>query len=145
MSIFRKVELEFKGKIYTIAPDQTLGAIATIEEHFPVIQLIGALQTQTIKIVELSECVRDVLEYAGAEGITTEQVYDEIMGAGNAQAAIVVTLTKLIQIAIPDSQLKRIEKLQEAQDAGNITTPGKPKRKPATRRKSSSRSTKRSS
>ncbi len=147
MSIFRKVELEFKGEVYTIHPDKTMGAIATIEEHFPVIQLISALQNNTIKVTALCACVKDVLEYAGAEDITIEQVYDEIMGAGNAQSAIIITLTKLIQLAIPDSQLKRIEKMQKAAEEANLPT-GEDKKTPGkrtTRRKSSSRSTKRSS
>lgn len=139
MSVFQDVCIEWDGKKYTIPSDQVLKAIAIIEEHFTIQQLISNMSnSENIKLVKLTSCIGEVLRYAGAD-VSDEKVYAGMFKEGEAREKVMQTIQVLVMMMLPP------EKLAEIEDGGNTGTPGKrtTRKRTTTRRKSSKVSTKR--
>ncbi len=137
MSIFEKVTLEWKNKKFVIEPENVLKAIAIIEEHFTVNELIQDMAAERIKVSRLCSCMGDVLRFAGSD-VTDEELYAGMYGGGDGQAKVVATIQTLILMVIPPEQLKAVETAP-----GKSTTTTRTRRTTTKKRSSSSRSTKR--
>lgn len=84
MAIFEPVTLEWKGKSYTIAPDQVLKAIAIAEDLMPLGTLHRAMASGSLPIAKICMVFGGLLRYAGAE-VKDEEVYDAMFEGQGAE------------------------------------------------------------
>lgn len=101
--MFQPVDFIWHDKVYTIAPNRILGAIATIEEHFTFQDLAEAMKTKKFLLTKLSRAYGDVLRYAGAT-VTDDEVYVGMFD-GNMHANIQIAVNTLLTMMIPPSIL----------------------------------------
>lgn len=122
MSIFQEVGLTWKGIEYTVPADKVMGLIEVIEDVLTLEELGG---TNGIRRAKVSKAFAVALRYAGANGVSQQEVYNNFFDPTKA-VEIQTIITSLLMMMIPP------EHLQES-TAKKKTTPRKPaKRRTAT-------------
>lgn len=107
MSIFDPITLGWDGKTYTVPARNVLEAIARIEEHITLTDLLRS-RGGSIPLAKLSRAYASVLRAAGATDITDEAVYRgmfaETVGAVNNVQMITDVVGGLLHMMIPKDQ-----------------------------------------
>ena len=117
-AIFDPIELTWNGKTYRIESHNILKAIARVEEHFTLVQLIEQAKTNSVSTSKLAMAYGTVLRFAGAE-VTDEEVFEGVLGVGTMKAEDMAThLTTLLSMLLPRSVKALAE--AEAQSRGNV-------------------------
>lgn len=112
MSRFSPVTLVWDGVEYTIPADKMMRAIAIIEDH----TTLSELQSGP-KPTRIAGAFAAVLTFAGAKGVTDEDVYAALFRTGEAAADVVNAVTNLILMMIPPEHLTK--------GSGGNAAPGK--------------------
>jgi len=116
MPVFEKVELEWKGKTYTIPPRRVLEAIARIEDHVTMEQLSSIAERP--RLAQLSRAYAAALEVAGAR-VNADEVYEALFTGDDRIAPAILGLLVMM---LPPAARKKIEGPPEG-DQGNAITP----------------------
>lgn len=114
-SLFEEVTLRFDhgdGPVdYPIPPEKIFGAISVIEDHVTLKELAdGVSRTGNISMTRIARAYAAVLEYAGAKGVTNEQVYVAMFNKGIGQAAVVSAVNGLLGLMIPPAAIREASK-----------------------------------
>lgn len=104
MNKFKPVSLTWQGNTYTIAPDRMMGAIGRIEDFITLVEIERyTQQSRTLPMAKLASAFAAVLTYAGAAGVTAEDVYAAMFstkanddGQAAAMSAVMVLLTMMV-------------------------------------------------
>lgn len=135
--VFQDVHLEWDGKRYTVPSDRMMGAIARIEEHVTLSELLKTgRERETVKLAVLARAYATVLRYAGAD-VTDEDVYGGMFAGMSQTAAVRAAVESLMAMMVPPQAIAAV------QNAGGAVTPGNLNRR--ARRAAASSSRKRTS
>lgn len=99
-SPFDDIHLGWQGKTLTIPAHRVMGAIKRIEDHVTLAELQADAGRGTLRLGKLSAAYADVLRYAGANGVTEEDVYAGMFGV-DAQKNVVGAIAGLLGMMIP--------------------------------------------
>jgi len=104
--VFRDLELEWQGVVYSIPANRIMGAIARIEEVVTLPELQAYAQRGTAPVAKLSMAFGSVLRYAGAD-ISDDEVYAAALAENAEESGGVLTaVMNVMQIMIPPDVLK---------------------------------------
>jgi hypothetical protein len=117
MAVFSDVELEWQGQLYTIASDRMMKAIAIIEGHITVSEILLVTVGRSIPLSKLCMAYAAVLRYAGAR-VTDEQVYESVFDGADVQGTMSRAVEKLMTMMLPASTRARLEAEAAAEMAG---------------------------
>jgi hypothetical protein len=95
MAVFEAIELEWKGKTYTIPPKRVLEAIAAIEDHIT----LAELDSERPRMAKLSRAFASALKIAGVRSISADDVYEALFG--EERDAISSAAFKLMLMMLP--------------------------------------------
>lgn len=84
-AIFDPIEIEWDGKPYRIEPQNILKAIARVEEHITLAQLVKQAESGSVSSSKLSMAFGTLIRFAGAKA-TDEEVFERVLGAGSLNA-----------------------------------------------------------
>lgn len=101
--MFQSVSLSWNGKDYAIPADRMMGAIASIEVHLTLGELMQQSQGGKPKLASLAQAYGALLEYAGVKKEKRFDTFaDEVYIAmfGNADGAKIVGAATRVLIAI---------------------------------------------
>ncbi len=109
MGAYDPVELDWRGKTYSIPPRKVLGAIARVEEHLTFTELLGHAGRNTVATAKLAMAFGSLLRYAGAD-VTDDDVYEGMfaasVGSSEGADAIVTAISILMSMMIPPGARK---------------------------------------
>lgn len=97
---FDDIHLGWQGKTLTIPAHRVMGAIKRIEDHVTLAELQADAGRGTLRLGKLAAAYADVLRYAGAAGVTEEDVYAGMFGV-EAQKNVVGAIASLLGMMIP--------------------------------------------
>jgi hypothetical protein len=103
--VFQDVRLEWHGKPLTIPARKIMGAIAVIERHITLKELGSAARDrETVPLAALASAWAAVLNYAGAEEVSNEEIYRDMLGGGTGNT-IIPAIEGLMAMMIPPQTL----------------------------------------
>lgn len=122
-SLFADKTFGWDGVTYTIPARQVLEAIARVEEHITLPELLAFGARSTIPTSKLSRAYGELIRYAGGQ-VTDEEVYQgmfsAMVGAPEHSNAIVTACAGLIQMMVPKSKGNPVRAPgEEAPNLGN--------------------------
>lgn len=101
MSIFVDATLPWEGKEYTVPASKIMGLIDVIEES---VTLEDLSRGGGIKRGKMSKAYRDALVYAGAQGVTQEDVYSAFYNLDDPNQVQMI-ITNILTLMIPPAHL----------------------------------------
>ena len=113
MSIFEKIEISWKGEDYVVQPDKVMGLIEVIEDTITLEELANG---KGIKRSKISRAFYDVLRYAGAKGISREEIYSGLFDPSKS-VEMQEIINTLLTMMIPPEHLRSGEESPKAQAA----------------------------
>lgn len=124
-SAFDDVQIEWKGRTYTIPSRNMMRAIALIEDHVTMPELQRYGERNTAPVSRLSSAFASVLRFAGAPGVKDEDVYDAMFSGGDDAAAVATSVQVLLAMMVPKSARERMyEKAGGDLESGNSAPAG---------------------
>jgi hypothetical protein len=103
--VFQDVRLAWGDRSFTIPAHKIMGAIAVIERHITLKELgTAARDRETVPLAALASAWAAVLNYAGAEDVSNEEIYRDMLGGGAANT-IIPAIEGLMAMMIPPAQL----------------------------------------
>ena len=134
MALFESQSLMWKGETYVIPSDRMLGAIATIEEHFTIMEMLAASHGRP-PLVKISRAFAALLRYAGCK-VSDEEMYRSIFDPqANIMERIEAALVTFLLMMTPPAQLSTSQAKGAA--SGNRRAASRPSKR-STRRRSAS-------
>jgi hypothetical protein len=133
--MFQPITIKWGGDEYTIPANGVLKAIAIIEEHFTLADMVQQIRTNTVKMATLACAWGNLLRHLGAK-VTDEEVYAGLFEGDSEEITqrIVTTVNMLMVIMVPAKKKTTI-----ATETDAMTNPDTAPRQ----RRSSNRSTRR--
>lgn len=121
---FEAVTLSWKGRDYTIPPDNVLKCIAKIEDVFTLGELAGFQIRGHIPLAKVSQAYALVLRHAGAH-VSDDEVYSALFASGGSDAyqVAVQAVYTLQAMMIPPEQLRAKSGKGEATSARAASSP----------------------
>jgi len=146
MGGFDEIKLGWQGKTYAIPANSAMRAIALIEEHITMQELVQYAQRGTAPIGRLANAYASILRFAGCK-VEDFEVYLGMFGNDGGQEAIAASVNGLLTMMIPSDLRKRMEqglapkkpvllKGEKEPDLGNSRETAKATSKPTTRSRS---------
>jgi hypothetical protein len=129
MSSFVDVVLNWDGKQYTIKAYRVLGAVARIEDHVTMVELMQAAQAGSMPVAKVAMALGAVLKYAGAPA-TPEDVYEHILTSSGA--AVLECLNSILELVVPPS-LREVKQVKDPFAAAAAVTAVAPSSKKRTK------------
>ena len=102
MSVFKDVKLQWYDKSFIIPANQVLKAIAIIETHLVFSELVDQLSTGKVSISKMSMAYADVLNFAGANDVTGDEVYKGMFDEDNRKQVVEAVKTLVFMMIPPD-------------------------------------------
>src|SRR5262245_53091087 len=119
MAVFEAIELEWKGKTYTIPPKRVLEAIAAMEDHITLAQLSSFGEQP--QLAKLSRAFAAALRVARAN-VDPDEVYEALFS--DARTGIAESALKLMLMMLPPSVRATVNETPTGGGAeGNATPP----------------------
>lgn len=128
--VFEDITLGWNDKNYVIPADRVLGAVARIEHHVTLQELLAYGERGTAPMAVLARAYASVLRYAGAQ-ITDDEVYKGMFSDGDTLKIVDDLMSGLLGMMLPPEEQQSVK----GHNPGNSRKAGK---------RSSKRSTKRS-
>lgn len=116
MQAFEDVNLSWHGTDYTIRANRVMGAIARIEQHVTLSELIEMSQKGRIRFGQIAQAYASVLRYAGAS-VTDDACYLGLFKENRATVAN-AALAGLLKMLLPPDTFAAAEYPQ-----GNVEAP----------------------
>jgi hypothetical protein len=124
--VFDPVHLEWDGKRYTIAPDRVMGAIARVEQHVTLGELLNcAKERGSVPLATIANAYASVLQYAGGQ-VDAAVIYRAMMRDKNRADLMSAAIGGLAAMMLPPNR-------------DGASSPGKPNRRARRAAASSSR------
>lgn len=98
---FDPVTLAWGGKEYSIPADKMMRVIAVIEDVVTLAELKRYHDKGGAPLAKLSEAFAAALSFAGATGVTADEVYLAMFGTEEDQAQAATAVVGLLQIMAP--------------------------------------------
>jgi hypothetical protein len=134
MSLFESQTLMWKGETYVIPSNRMLGAIATIEEHLTVNEMVVAAFGRP-SMVKIARAFGALLRYAGCK-VSDDEVYQSIFDPqANHVERIQEALAVFLMIMTPPADLTHSPAMGAA--SGNRSAASKPSKRSIKRRSAS--------
>lgn len=141
MGIFTDKRFAWDGVDYVIPARSVLEAIARVEEHVTLAELLAFGTRKTIPAARLARAYGELIRFAGGE-VTDEEVYDgmfaAMVGSPDHAGAIVTACAGLIQLLVPKK--KGTPVLAPGEEAPTVGNSPKSASKPGSRSAGSGRS-----
>lgn len=129
MSIFKDIELTWRGDTYAIPGTSLLPLIARIEdEAATVFELCAMFAQNKPKATVIGKAIATTLRHLGAKAVDDEEIYDEATRDGKAReyllalVQIVVPIRKSDDISKDDAQIEKKD-LNTASSKDGISPP----------------------
>ena len=97
MSINKKITLDWKGKEYSVLI--TMRHVDEIEQDFNLTIFANRLSMGDCRYTQLARLIAKVLNFAGAEDVTQEMIYCEVLGGGSIDPNKAIKMGKVIASA----------------------------------------------
>ena len=134
MAVFESQSLEWKGKTYVIPSNRMLGAVAEIEEHITVNEMVVSAFGRP-SMVKISRAFGGLLRYAGCK-VSDDEIYESIFDPqANHIERIQAALATLLMIMTPPANLVYAPAVGTS--SGNRSAASRPSKR-STRRRSAS-------
>lgn len=106
MAVFEEVKLTWKGREYSIPPDQVLRLIAKVEDIIPFAEL-ASISPRKVPFARIAAAYGAMLRHAGA-AVTDEEVYEGMWaGGGKDLKRLAVTAVLTLQaLMVPPAALR---------------------------------------
>lgn len=132
MPAFESVKLTWHDRVFDIPPNKLLGAIARIEDFLTLAEITRFALAGSAPLAKIAQAYAAVLTYAGAHGVTADDVYYGMFSGdpgdmANAQNAIATLLGMMVP---PGATIAATEA------PANLPPADAPSSKPPTRRRS---------
>jgi hypothetical protein len=114
--MFNPVVLKWGTETYTVPPNKTLMAIATVENVLTLGELHTFSERRAVPVAHIAQAYGALLRFAGAR-VTDEEVYAGMFGGGDVDANAAVT--SLLAMMLPPAHM--------ASKAGHVSSEGKAK------------------
>ena len=101
--VFDDITLGWHDKTYVIPADRVLGAVARIEQHITLHEILAYSERGTAPMAVLAQAYASVLRYAGAE-ITDNEVYAGMFTDGDTTQIVSQLLNGLLGMMLPPSE-----------------------------------------
>ncbi len=102
--IFQEITLVWAGREYRIPPDQVMPAIAIVEDHVLLGDVVQAARRGAVPLAKLSRAFGAVLRFAGAR-VSDDEVYAGMFKRGSQRDAAEAAVNTLLTMMIPPEQL----------------------------------------
>lgn len=125
MAIFEEIQLDWKGKTYSIPPDKVLRCIAQMEDIVTLGRLHEFMATGQIPLVKLSRAFASALRFAGAR-VSDDEVYSGMFEAGTqeTQRRALEAISVLQTLMVPPEHLRQADaKLASTVDRADSSKP----------------------
>ena len=134
MAVFESQSLGWKGETYVIPAQRMLGAIATIEEHITVNEMVVSAFGRP-SMVKIARAFGALLRYAGCK-VSDDEVYQSIFDPqANHVERIQEALAVFLMIMTPPADLTHSPAMGAA--SGNRSAASKPSKRSIKRRSAS--------
>jgi len=101
--VFDDITLGWHDKTYIIPADRVLGAVARIEQHITLHEILAYSERGTAPMAVLAQAYASVLRYAGAQ-IADSEVYEGMFADGDTTQIVSQLLNGLLGMMLPPSQ-----------------------------------------
>lgn len=106
MSVFEPYEINWCGRDYVIPADQILRAIAVVEQHVTLHELMEVMaKRQTVKMGTMAAAYAALLRFVGVK-TTDDEVYASFFNTGDGADTIISAVRGLQMLMIPPSSFK---------------------------------------
>jgi len=100
--MFDEIKLAWGGRDYVIAPNRVLGAIAAVEEHITMVELMRHVVAGTTPVARLAFAHTALLNYAGVQ-VGSDEVYEWLIGDPNELMRLSDCLNTILAMMMPPS------------------------------------------
>jgi hypothetical protein len=142
--MFRDITIDWRGKHYVIPANRVFGAIARMEDYIVLQDLVTATEAGRMPFAKASQAFAALLNFAGVQGVSAEDVYDNLFGDPEQVRSMAVALQVIRQIMIPPKHLQEKAAAGEGKaaptGASSSSATGQRSAASGARRKSSGRS-----
>lgn len=113
-SAFEEVRIAWKGREYTIPPDQVMRCIAKVEDIVTLAELQQFSQRQTLPYGKMAMAYGVILRHAGAR-VSDAEIYNEMFKVGeDARSVAVEAVQNLLLLMIPPEHIAKAQAAQAA-------------------------------
>ena len=118
--VFEDIKLTWRGVEYVIPSQHVMRAIARIEDHITLAELMQAMSEGRPKFSKISSAYASVLRFAGCQ-VADDEVYDGMLGNIEERSpegipVVAQALNGLLSMMMPPKAMR--QKLVETTDAG---------------------------
>jgi hypothetical protein len=99
--MFEDMELPWQGEVYVIPHDKVTPALAVVEDHLTVGEMIGFMARGTPPYAKVAMAYAAMLRFAGAKSVTGNDVFARMFGPGNVQRDAMVMVQTMLQRVLP--------------------------------------------
>ena len=103
MAIFDDVPIGWAGKTYTIPAQQVMRAIARVEDHVTLEELIRFQERGTVPLAKMAAAYASLICFAGGTA-TADEVYKNMLGLDEGGVAG-TTIAGLLHMMVPPTRL----------------------------------------
>ena len=129
---FEDIKLGWQDKDYVIPANRVLGAVARIEQHITLHEILAYSERSTAPMAVLAQAYASVLRYAGAQ-ITDEDVYQGMFTDGDTTDIVNQLLNGLLGMMLPPAHQQKTAKVNKP---GNSRKAAKNSSRSSTKRRS---------
>jgi hypothetical protein len=103
--MWKDLELRWKGKAYVIPGNRVTQAIALIEPHMTVTEMMGFLVRGGTPYFKIACCYAELLKFAGVKDVTESDVAARMFGPDSIQEDAAVLVHYLLERIIPPASV----------------------------------------
>ncbi|MFA5387044.1 MAG: hypothetical protein WC322_01455 [Candidatus Paceibacterota bacterium] len=100
--MFEDVILKWRGVDYPVKYNRIVGAIARVEQHLTLFELLQYTERNTIPFGRVSQAFQAALAYAGAK-VTVDEIYEWMMDNPAEMVNVTECLNSLLELMVPPS------------------------------------------